>query len=139
MNALSWLIYFADVFGKLSPLAFLLGSGLLGGGILVLVIAMLARGDAMSNLRWTSLYPEAQSKARIDFWEKVVREWPKKLIGFGTVILTMASFLPNRNTIYMIAASEMGEKVVTAPETRELFNDLRAVVSQQLKKMRDDK
>lgn len=139
MNSLSWLIYFADMFGKLSGVTTVLGAGFLGGGLLVLAIAMLARGAAVSNLRWTSLYPEAQSKARIEFWEHVVKTWPKKLIGFGAVILLVASFLPSRNTIYMIAASEMGEKVVTAPETRELFNDLRAVVSQQLKKMHDDK
>lgn len=45
------------------------------------------------------------------------------------VLVLVATLLPSENVVYMIAASELGEVVVNTPEAQEVYQDLRAIIS----------
>ena len=122
MNTLSWLIYAADaaaslktVFGALSII-----SGILTGLVLVAAGITAAIGEADDD-------DEARSFSR------GAREWGKK--GFPIVIACSIfwAVLPTSKTIYMIAASEAGEQIVTSPDAVEMMGDLKAVIKKKLK------
>lgn len=49
------------------------------------------------------------------------------------VSLPLSLLTPSSKTIYMIAASEAGETIVTSPEAREIFDDLKEVIKLKLK------
>lgn len=121
MNSLSWLIYFAGVTGGVKNLLTFFSFAGIAIGLAGLIFGLIVTAHD----------------------EKTIGAL---LTGFGRTALPLGILagllqvaVPPPNTIYMIAASEMGEKVVTAPETRDMLDDLRAIVSKQLKKMRDDK
>lgn len=95
MNDLSWLIYFADVAGSMGwafNFIFIISS-------IVFV------------LNCTLGFTHAEEKATKEawsLWRKFL--WNSLIIGFVSFILT--GIIPSKNTIYAIAASEMGEEIV---------------------------
>ena len=64
-------------------------------------------------------------------------QFPKLKPYFITcaVALFISIMIPDRKTIYMIAASEMGEAVVTTEAGREVFNELKDTVMYQLQQL----
>ena len=68
--------------------------------------------------------------------EMPTRKW---LITLGfTWVLTiglglLVAFIPSERTIYMIAASELGEQVVTNPEAQEVMTALKERIMLELK------
>jgi len=56
----------------------------------------------------------------------------KKLFRISCVVLlvsvTIATFAPSRQTVYLIAGSEAGEMVVTSEEGQAILDDVRAVI-----------
>ena len=114
MNTLSWLIYAAEVVGNIRVLL----------GISLAVCAALGVTFVICGL-----------------CEEEDRLVKRGSIGVATAFAfgCVLSFVPGSQTIYMIAASQMGEKVITAPETKEVMGDLREVIAKQIKKLKDDK
>lgn len=114
MNDLSWLIYLAEVSDKARvvvgfTLLVLLGTGV--GGLILIVDAILAREIASTKV--------------------------SMLVGGWALIAALfAAFYvitPSSRTIYMIAASEFGETVVTSPEAMEMMTDLKTIIKNRLK------
>ncbi|TIR87340.1 MAG: hypothetical protein E5X05_01195 [Mesorhizobium sp.] len=106
MNGLSWLIYAAGVAGNMQGLliAFSIVSGL---GVLF----------------WTIV----GAVEREDPWPGLKMAWVPLLSAL------IAAALPSTSTIYMIAASEAGEKIVTSPDAVEMMGDLKAIIKKRLK------
>lgn len=112
MNNLSWFLYLAEVFPRLSALGFVLG--------LVTCLLMLCFIDPM--------FTEGSKKAG-------------KPILTGLLLtfvfsVTLAVFIPSKDTIYLIAASEAGEMVVKTPEAQEVLSDLKEILNVQLEKLK---
>lgn len=95
MNNLSWLIYFADVLpGFGLTLAVLSLISLIIFGTVLLVLAMAGE------------------------WSKASPYW--KWIFVPIVGLLLAVPIPAKETIYMIAASEVGEEALATPEVAKI-------------------
>jgi len=115
MNTLSWLIYAADVLGSVKGL--LVAVAIIGGGGLSGVMLFMAI-DASAP------YSDAEPGS----WKKPLRfVWIPVLVGL------VAALIPSQRTIYMIAASEAGEAVVTSPDAIEMMGDLKAIIKKRLK------
>ena len=73
------------------------------------------------------------------FWseETETNQFPKLKPYFITcAVATFIAFLiPDQKTIYMIAASEMDEAVVTTEAGQEVFNELKDTVMYQLQQL----
>jgi len=52
---------------------------------------------------------------------------------------SMSVLLPDKDTIYLIAGSEIGEQVVKTPEAQQMLTDIREVIQQQLKALKETK
>ena len=52
---------------------------------------------------------------------------------FGVLL---AVFVPSKDTIYLMAASEAGEMVVNTPEAKEIMGDLKEILQIQLQKLK---
>ena len=48
------------------------------------------------------------------------------------VALIVATLIPSKNTIYMIAASEVGQTIVESEEGLDLYSDLKKLLKQQI-------
>lgn len=114
MNSLSWMIYLAEICDRAQDaagfIAFMFGfMGLFGVGA-----------------AWANLIVEG-GRLRLPVIVTLlylVIEIPMAAIG----VLT-----PSSSTIYMIAASEAGETVVTSPEAKEMLGDLQEIIRRKLK------
>jgi hypothetical protein len=117
MNGLSLMIYLAEVVGNLKfvagACALISGIGL-AGGVLFLAIDGVIVDE--SKGKWLPLAKKA---------------WIP--IAFAIV----AALSPSTSTVYMIAASEAGEAVVTSPEAKEMLGDLKEIIRRKLKEQLD--
>lgn len=114
MNTLSWLIYVAEVSERARDTAavILFIIGFMGGfGVVFLWAVTLVEGVKKKTAIVAST-----------IWVAVV---------IPTMVLSAA--LPSKATIYMIAASEAGEKIVTSPDAIEMMGDLKAIIKKRLK------
>lgn len=118
MNELSWLIYLADVAGSVKFVA-------TGGAILIGVgcgVATFA-GTMMCCNPWDDDEKKAGRSLR-DAWKK----WA---VGF-LALVAVAAITPSQNTIYAIAASEVGERVVTSETGGKAVKALNAWLDKQV-------
>jgi hypothetical protein len=103
MNGLSWLIYLADVADNLDNLlSFMQGAGLVGG--VILGIAAFVGADEMEAKDWAT-------------WRRVAFRLTLPAFLTGALV---GSVVPSKETIYAIAASEMGEEVLDGTEGRAM-------------------
>lgn len=114
MNSLSWMIYAAEVAGRLAEVAvgMTIMAGIGYGG------ALIATGMAVND---GDMAPETAAS------------WRRLPAVLFFIFLPISVFAPSANAIYMIAASEAGETIVTSPEAREVFNDLKTIIKSKLK------
>lgn len=96
MNTLSWFLYFADVAHSFSITLWVIS---LIGAVASTIFAITAFGENE---------PEA---GRLGF---------KFLVGFTTILL-LNTAIPSKDTLYAIAASELGEQVIKS-DTGEKIN-----------------
>lgn len=109
MNTLSWLLYFAGVAGNLSTFLSI-------SAFFMIIIGIFACGVYAGHYE---------------------RTLPKKLIAIpiiGFIFAITACFIPNKETIMYIAASEYGEKVVNSKEVQDLKNPAVDLLKQWMKK-----
>ena len=73
------------------------------------------------------------------FWsgETDMNQYPKLKPYFITCVVAIfiSILIPDQKTIYMIAASEMGEAAVTTEAGQEVFNELKDTVMYQLQQL----
>lgn len=125
MNTLSWMIYAADVFSKLAPILGMGGFFVAVGGVAAFVIGTVP----WSYYSWDG----EDHRKRCEQTRSDLRKNGRLAIICAVVALILSASLPSQKTIYMIAASEAGETIVTSPEARDLFNDLKRLIQQKLR------
>ena len=98
MNTLSWLLYFAGTFEKLSAL--MTASAI----ILWAMLAVFTFFTSMSNNEITL---------------------PRRSVIILAIFLAFAScFVPSSKTTYMIIASELGERAINSPQGKILLDEV---------------
>jgi hypothetical protein len=122
MNSLSWLLYGADVASSLKgtalPVAiFGVIGGVLGGGFGYMMKAA-PLDDTME-----ATAPHVIGAARL-------------CLTFGLVAMLISPFIPSRNTIMLIAASEVGETVLASPEAQQIGGEAGALATDSLRVLR---
>lgn len=116
MNSLSWLLYAADVLGNLRPLLGFLAT-LMGAGAVISYIVRCASAD------WENTV--GRSKVGMP-------AFPVLGVAAAVALGLSAAAIPSSNTLYMIAASETGQRLVETPEAKEMLDLVRRRVKAAL-------
>lgn len=112
MNFVSLILYFGNVADKLGPIGFVVGIfGVVFGCIVCIFIA-------------DSIREEEQKMYR------TARNW---LFTIGITALTISVLMPSKDILYLIAASELGEEVVTNPEVVEVATELKDIILDKIR------
>ena len=125
MNTLSQLIYFAGVSENLG--------GLLG--FLAFITIFLSTGlivmsfDVKEDIRWA----EGEDKIRILSESKRYMSLGVASIVLFFVLCISAALMPSKETVYAIAASEMGEELLKTPTAQKASRALDAWLDKQIK------
>ena len=127
MNSLSWLLYLADVAGNIKTFLIILALISLALSLFFCVYRLSSIEDFETKVRDQFRYcnhhdqkdVEAIAKKIKADIEKILPPFsPKYAILFTIIFVVLssfASFIPSRDTVYAIAASEMGEKALQSP------------------------
>lgn len=115
MNSLSWMIYAAEVFNNLGMFL-----GLVGFGGLLIIILTAGFSGLLGVAGDEDKLKQASVRAMRKIWMPVVA-------------LALSVVIPSSQTIYLIAASEAGATVISNPEMKEVFNDLKTIIKSKLK------
>jgi hypothetical protein len=123
MNDLSWLIYIGAVSGSASGFF----------AFLAVVGAVVALFGFILTMLWSDDQNDEVRSRYDQIAERGGRIWPRglaMLICFGIV----ATILPDRNTVYAIAASQVGERIVKNDAVQGVALDTSKAVQQWIKK-----
>lgn len=101
LNELSWLIYFAKVLGEVASISFMIFS------LLVIAILVFAIIWALNAFGCDSEDEDAQNRSA-----KALKTI-KTLARISVIVGIVGIFIPGERTVYLIAASEMGEQVLS--------------------------
>lgn len=113
MNTLSWLIYAAEISERVAT----------ASGFLFFILGLV--GLFGLGFAWVICIAD----------EIGVKPAAILTVVYLVVVLplgAMAALLPSSTTVYMIAASEAGEAVVTSEDGQAMLNDLRDIIRQKL-------
>lgn len=119
MNSLSWFLYFASVLPQImvAPILLTLGAMIVLGGLGCCERESGYRGDE----QWQRGYKLHKFVASV-------------LAPLFSLFVVIATIIPDKETLYLIAGSELGQQVIETPEAREVFNDIKTIIKQQIKK-----
>lgn len=118
MNTLSLLIYFAGIVGNL-------------GYFLTLVTVLLIVATIGSIIIWCIYHDETDSAWRPYVGDalierrKVREQWRKRVLNFALLAVfvgTINAIIPSRQTVLLIAASEMGEKILSNEKVGQVID-----------------
>lgn len=126
MNNLSWFIYLAELIPSIR------------GSIIIwafLAIILLAIYSLFIGHKIDMAYHNDDDNYR-DTLKSRLASVLKKAVVTIIVLWTVAILLPSKQTLYMIAASEVGEKVATSPQAQEIMKDISAVLKKQLEELK---
>lgn len=112
MNSLSWFLYLAGIANSVGGALFILCL------ITAIVIVILNITGNVHGYEHT-----------IDHEFKI---FAKPYIIAFVVLVAMISLIPSKDTLYMIAGSEIGEVVITNPENQIVFDKVRELVNTRL-------
>jgi hypothetical protein len=125
MNSLSWLIYLASLSGSVSGFFTFLA-------VMGAVFALL--GTVLSVM-WTD--GSFGGDRKIKGYEEM-RQRGNYMLSRGSLVLVIfggvAAILPSSNTVYAIAASEIGERVITDETVKGLAADSTKALQAWIKK-----
>lgn len=133
MNSLSWFLYLADAAGRLG-IAFLV-FGLIATA--VGAFSMIAFMVSTSEKTW--LLGRDGSKDYVERetakWDAWLRIWGplRKGVVYGFLLISISCLIPEKNTLYAIAASEMGEKIVKNEGVKEFGGDVARALQNWIK------
>ena len=115
MNSLSWFLYLGAVSGQLSTLFSLVGVLMMVSGAVSILPGRI--------IPWNN--PDHPENVRTrNFFKK----WSAIGTIFGFVMVSISIFIPDQRTVYLIAASEVGNQVVTSEEGQELYGELKTAL-----------
>jgi len=122
MNSLSWLLYFAGIAGPLSSALNQLAVIMLLGFAAAVVAGLITYASTS-----TSSYDDeddrktkAQIRGVVNKYAKILPKW----LALPLICMVVSSVIPPKETLYLIAASEVGEQVVTSPTMTKAIDAL---------------
>lgn len=121
MNTLSLFLYIADVISRVQGL-FAFGAVIVGVSWLLRVVITGFNNDCEYDEKKKKPYPNPFRPA----------------ILFALFAFT-ACIIPSKETMYLIAGSEIGEVVVTSPEGQEVFKETKDAILRVVKGVGRDK
>ena len=126
MNGLSWLIYLANIGSNVS--GFLLFAGgvagiLLAGCIIARFVTAIVSSDEATN----------DATVANKFWE-IIRPWFRTIIIVFFVLQIGARTIPDRQTVLLIAASEIGQRMLESKEVKDVVNPSVELLTTWMKK-----
>lgn len=125
MNSLSILIYLADVLPRLAAAGGIASVIMVGAGIIGTIVGRF--------VTWERYSQRDDEWAQTLISRKTIGDYAMKMLLAAAIIFPISILIPSQKTFYMIAASEIDESIVTSPEAKETFNELRDIVLQRLK------
>lgn len=118
MNNLSWFIYFVEVIPNISLFLLVSGQIALFGSLFIMFCSIPFYVESYDN-----------DKPKYVEWYKL---YYKRILPILVFILLIAILIPSKETMYLIAGSELGETVVTSQEGQEIMNDIHEIIKHQL-------
>lgn len=109
MNTLSWFLYFADVFSSLGAL--------LAMGSIAMAFVWLILGAILSD----------SAPGQLPRWWKICWVIPP-------IMIFVSALIPSKNTMYAIAASELGQQAVESRVGQKALQAIEAWIDQQIAK-----
>ena len=129
MNSLSWLLYLAGVSENVGFLLGFLGLFVIGaGGFCTMGYFMTERS---SYSRYNDDYAK-ELKAREDALLKRLGWSSVCGLVIGILMWVVAALIPSKETVYAIAASEMGEELLKTPTAAKATKALDAWLDKQI-------
>lgn len=113
MNSVSWLIYAAEAISNLQH-----------------VFVLFSILGSVSLVAWNVLGVAIHNDCCSPSEEREFLFYPAAYLA---AMIVCSAVIPSRNTIYLIAASELGEKALQT----EVASDMLDIVKKELKKMKD--
>jgi len=117
MNSLSWFLYAIDVIGNLKILAFMVFLIFIAILIGTIVAIPMTEGDCLDEKSRPTWYKF--------FWRS---------IAASSVTFLVFTTLPSRNTMYAIAASQVGEQIVKNEAVQGMASDATKALQQWIKR-----
>lgn len=128
MNSLSWLLYAADVADNIKTT---------GGMVAVFsTIGGLAAFGLSFILAEPFSFDSEETKAEKRGVGKAIRATSKTFIIIGVSLITIGTLLPSRETMMLIAASEVGETVLASDQAQKIGGEAGALATDSLKVLR---
>lgn len=112
MNGLSWILYAADAVSNVQTM-FIVGGFI---GLFSILLGMIIAGIA-----------EIEENVPSGTWKRIM-----KYVWAPALAFLLASVLPSQTTIYMIAASQAGERVLKSPDGSQIMSDLTKLIEKKL-------
>lgn len=114
MNAISWFLYLADVLSNAQ-----LAIGLIIAGC-VCFITFSGIGYAVTDGEIIDIFPN-------------MKKYSARVLYVGIVLIVVIIFIPSKNTLYAIAASEVGEKLIANDDVKGIASDATKALQQWIK------
>lgn len=128
MNSLSWFIYWADVVNAIDNVFIFVGVA----GVVSIFIGVVAVVFGYSDDRGVSADERLEA-----------RRHGKAFLRWGGVTFLVSclvvAFLPSKDTVYAIAASEAGEEIMKSPEATKARAALQAWIDKQTETLQPEK
>lgn len=131
MNNVSWFLYLIDLFYSLS-------NNFLGPMAVISIIASMII-IIITNLYKTHTEHDSQSgytRTKV-FLAPHLKRHLSYLIPTAIISLLIISIIPSKQTMYMIAASQIGEQVVQLEEVQAIGGDVGGLASDAIKLLRE--
>jgi hypothetical protein len=124
MNSVSWFLYAAEVVSSLSSMMSGFAAATLFGLAMSAIPACIGKFDG--------------DMGDGTFFDKYWAPAAKWLMPLSIVAILITAFIPSKTTMYAIAASQIGEQVVTSPDAREMIDDSKAILRDYLKSLKKE-
>jgi len=120
MNKLSWFLYSVDLLYSIGQVC-----------VVMFSLSMLFLFFSLFSELFLTLFGDEEEKVAIVFIKRV----RKILLISCFVCFLPALLIPDKKTMYLILASEVGQKAYESPENKELLDNMRSVITRELKKL----
>ena len=130
MNNLSYILYFAEALPVVASNIQLVTILTTFTYLAYVVVFMLLKSDGTDT--YARMYDKEKYKKWTDSYP--IFSWWAAAVLFFLFLLT--SLVPSKETIYLIAASEVGEVAVESDVGKELLQDLSEILDHQLESLK---
>jgi hypothetical protein len=120
MNELSWLIYLASVFNNIGIFFTIMGLLFVSAFIISCIVVAASREDK-SNYNKIELKP---------YREEIKSLY--KVLYIGLVAIFFGCVIPSRETVLLITASEISEKVLTSEKVNGIIDPTLDLIKQRI-------